>query len=267
MTTLQDVAAFRSAVGDLTAVALDDVAGLLGAMSMDDPVVFRNFVLDTLPELVAPYLTASEELAAVWYEELRNQVERASFYAVTRGRPLDQAQVDAMVRRAMAPLFGKSDSDVFTLLSGSVQRLVSDAARNTVIDNVARDRIRVGYARIPQAGCCAFCAMLASRGAVYRDEMSAGGVTGRGMEIGATEGRRGRQAQGVKTRGKQNLGDAYHDFCRCTVAPVFMGDTFAQDTAEQYLQMYQESVKSSGRYSAVDTKATLAEMRREHGLR
>lgn len=67
-------------------------------------------------------------------------------------------------------------------LSGIMDRLVSKPARGTVELNVLRDG--TAYARVPEPGACAFCLMLASRGAVYSKET-------------------------VQTAG------GYHDHCRC----------------------------------------------------
>lgn len=50
-------------------------------------------------------------------------------------------------------------------LFGVLDRLVTLPARDTVVLNVERDK--TAYARVPEPGACAFCLMLASRGAVY----------------------------------------------------------------------------------------------------
>ncbi|CAB0762658.1 hypothetical protein FRC0546_02104 [Corynebacterium diphtheriae] len=51
-------------------------------------------------------------------------------------------------------------------LFGVLDRLVTLPARDTVVLNVQRDH--TAYARVPEPGACAFCLMLASRGAVYK---------------------------------------------------------------------------------------------------
>lgn len=75
-------------------------------------------------------------------------------------------------------------------LSGLLQRLVVQPARETVSN--ATTAAGTGYARIPEPGACAFCLMLASRGAVYRRE----------TVLGAHGG--GRKEP-----------DKFHDRCRC----------------------------------------------------
>lgn len=71
----------------------------------------------------------------------------------------------------------------------STERMVLDAGRQTIVDNVQRDRKAKGWARITEPNPCAFCALLATRGAAYRSE----------------------QAAEFKT----------HDHCRCHAEPVF----------------------------------------------
>lgn len=264
MTTLEDVRAYGLAVDDLTTLAFSDIEALLNSLDPTDPVVLREALLDILPDVVQPYLVGSGDLAAVWYEELRNQTERARFQAVTAGTTLNDSQLSVMTRRAMAPLFGQSESTVFSLLTGSVQRLIANAGRDTIRANVMQDRIRVGYGRVPKPGCCAFCSMLASRGAVYNSAASAGAVTGRGMELGSTDGRRGGQARGIQARGNQNLGDRFHDNCKCVVAPVFVGDSYYTDVRREHEAVYRENVmvRPDG---AIDAKGTLAGIRAATG--
>lgn len=234
MTTLDEVAAFRTAIGDVTTLAVRDVESLLLSLDASDPIGLRDALYELLPVVVQQYGGISAQLAEEWYVELRSQVERARYAAATTEWSPDRAQLDAMVRRAMGPLFGQSDSTVLALLSGSVQRLVADAARGAVIANVQRDKIRVGWARVPQPGCCAFCAMLASRGADYGS--------------------------------KDTAGFKSHDACRCVAAPAFAGDDELFDLASTYETQYRQSLvfTPSG---AVDLKGTLAAMRVEHGIR
>lgn len=57
--------------------------------------------------------------------------------------------------------------------SGTVDALGMDAGREAIIDAVAKDRLVMAVARGTSADPCAFCAMLASRGFVYRSEKTA----------------------------------------------------------------------------------------------
>jgi len=63
-------------------------------------------------------------------------------------------------------------------VQGWAEKLAQDPARQTVINTAKKDPKAVGWARIPEpaaspSGTCAFCAMLATRGAVYKSERGA----------------------------------------------------------------------------------------------
>lgn len=69
------------------------------------------------------------------------------------GRPIEVAMRDALVSS-----------------TGAVVRHTLDAGRETVIATTQRDEEAYGFARVTDGQPCAFCAMLASRGAVYKSE-------------------------------------------------------------------------------------------------
>ena len=278
MVTAMEVGKFRSAIGQLTTVAFAQTKALLAEVGDANPVVFRDRLLETFPSLVAPYHAAASELSATWYEDLRADMVGGSFTASVVS-DVDPDRVDSLVRYSMTPLFQGSSSDVLGLLAGGLQRIVANGARDTIIQNVMADRVRVGYARIPRAGCCAFCGMLASRGAVYNSRESAGGVVGRGVDASVTAGKRGGQGKGVKVRGSRSLGsDRYHDHCHCLPAPVFSGDTFHKEVEDKYAGMYEQAsgTKLSDyskrnpdgpQFQSTDAKATLANWREEFGTK
>lgn len=264
LTTLASVNEFRRATDDLTTVALGEVNDLLAFLGDAPPATVRDSLMQLLPEVVNPYLTASGDLAATWYEDLRAAAVGGSYYATSSGA-VNQARIDSLVRYGVKPLFGQGGSTVLSLLGGGVQRLIAGAGRTTIESNAVRDRVRVGFARIPRPGCCAFCGMLASRGAVYPSKASAGGVVGRGVSAESTAGKRGGQGKGVKSRNKGSGARAigsndYHDFCRCVAAPVFVGDTFHKDVEAEFMSLYKDT---AGR----NTTDTLASWRQEHGTK
>lgn len=59
-------------------------------------------------------------------------------------------------------------------LAGAASRLAQQGARQAVLHSVRADEEALGWARITSGRPCAFCAMLASRGPVYKTEQSAG---------------------------------------------------------------------------------------------
>ncbi|MBA9002018.1 VG15 protein [Thermomonospora cellulosilytica] len=75
--------------------------------------------------------------------------------------------------------------------TGTATRMVLSGGRTTLVDSVRADRQALGWIRIVDANPCAFCAMLASRGPVYKS---------------------------ARTGGFQA-----HDHCGCTAEPVYRG--------------------------------------------
>lgn len=258
--TAVDIAGFRAGVDGLSVLAFRDAKAALGEVADVNPFVVRDRLLEVVPELVNPYVGASSELAATFYEQMRADAVGGQFYASTVD-DLSPGRIDSLVRYAVSPLFDQSLASSLSLLAGGMQRIIANSARNTIQENVLRDPVRVGYARFPASGCCAFCALLAGRGAVYNSEASAGGVVGRGVDASATAGKRGGQGRGVKTRGSREIGKDFHDFCKCSIAPVFAGDQHAIDTRIQYEALY------PGLGPGGTVKTALAQMREDSGLR
>lgn len=246
MTTLTDVESYRLAVDDLTTAAMAELRWLLNDLG-SDPIVVRDGLLRYMPEVLEPYLTASGELAAGWYEELREAAVGKSVLArpITPATPAD---MERFARWAVSPEFGQSSASTFSLVAGGAQRLIANAGRATIANAALEDRTRVGFARIPRPGCCAFCSMLASRGAAYTSEESARVVSGK-------RGKRGSRVAGT---------EGFHDNDRCVVAPVFASDTFDREVADAHAAIYDEARKSARSGS---TKDVLAEMRSSFGLR
>lgn len=57
-------------------------------------------------------------------------------------------------------------------LSGSVGRHVLNAGRSTILGSVKTDPHARGYRRITSGNPCSFCSLIASRGAVFKEETS-----------------------------------------------------------------------------------------------
>lgn len=81
-------------------------------------------------------------------------------------------------------------------LAGSAQRLAGQPGRQTLEQAITDDPAAVAWIRITDADPCAWCLMLASRGAVYRSRETAGAGTG----------------------------EPFHDHDQCTVMPRFRTD-------------------------------------------
>lgn len=124
---------------------------------------FFTFVVQAFPDVVDPYHQAAGELAANWFEESRP----TSSYIAKVADPLPVDRLEASAKWALGGdgLVGKDR------LSGTLQRAVFDGARDTTLLNV--QATGSGWARYASANACAFCRLLATRGAAYRSEDTA----------------------------------------------------------------------------------------------
>lgn len=122
--------------------------------------------------------------------------------AMTRGQTLERAVDVAQVRTI-----------------GAAVRHTLDGGRSTVNMTLSADRQALGYARATSGAPCYFCAMLASRGAVYKGEDTAGFQP--------------------------------HDSCACQPEPVYRDDSRMPPGNERWSDMWQqakEQARDEGTY-------------------
>lgn len=105
-------------------------------------------------------------------------------------------------------------------LAGSAERLVLAGERDTVDATVEESDEIVGWRRVSDGDPCAFCAMLVSRGAVYKDARSAGDT-----RFGGT---------------------AYHDRDGCTAVPLYEHEEEPAEVADLYQQWLDATAGKSG---------------------
>lgn len=127
------------------------------------------------PELVTEFGDVSALLAVDFYDMLRDVPPSAASFQAAYAAPVDAQVAQGAARWAVGALFEDDPDRFVSQILGSTQRLVSQRGRDTIFDNAGRDRVRTSVARIPSGtDTCTFCIMLASRGAVYTDLVSAG---------------------------------------------------------------------------------------------
>lgn len=196
---------FQGALAELARRLGVDVEKLLAAVGRLSPVEQFAFITEAYPELVFPYLSASAELTAQWYDE---QPSATSGFVAEPAELPPPEQLAANARWALL-----QDATV-TLLQGAATRALFGQSRATVLDNVDRER-GARWARHASANACGFCRMLATRHTgpnttFYTSEEAATKVVGR---YG-------------KPRGAAKLGDKYHDHCHCVAVPVRPGQAY-----------------------------------------
>lgn len=200
MTSLADVLAYRRVAQRVSEVSVRDLRRLVTDTEDLDPFDRRDILLAGVPRIVDAGATVMGDFAATWAEDLFAEAG-LSFVAAGLALP-NPAAVEGSIRWAVGPLFGEGTGTVADNLSGMVERFVLDAGRQGVAD----ERGRATYQRIPSPGCCDWCAMLASRGAVYHDEAT---------------------------------GDAgSHDRDECVIVPVFRSDRWAGAIASRFEDRY-----------------------------
>jgi hypothetical protein len=95
----------------------------------------------------------------------------------------------------------QSSPEALQRLEAAFTRLALQSGRSTIVTAVHDDKQARGWARETRTNCCYFCAALATRGAVYKDEGAAG------------------RTANEKFTGSGDF--KFHDNCRCIAVPVF----------------------------------------------
>lgn len=103
-------------------------------------------------------------------------------------------------------------------ITGAATRLALAGGRQTIQQTVRRSGQIVGYRRVTVGKTCPFCTMLASRGAVYKSEKTAG-----------------------------DEGNAYHDHCNCTSEPLYRQEPEPPEVVELYERWQQVTAGLSGK--------------------
>lgn len=237
----QSYSLLRSALSD---AALVDLDRLMRSVAGESPAVQREAMMDLLPVLGNQYASATGEVAAVFSGELMELQEVKKPVA-----PETLALPPAQSWFALAG-FGLSDRTMerggmllaYSLIAGGLTKRLTEFAADTMIGNAGMQSTPMRAQRVPKTGCCAFCGMLASRGAVYSEE-SGLKVGGRGVPIGEGRGRGSKgRGRGVKTRGSQAIGEKFHDHCRCEMVVVTeKNEVQLQADAGKYYDSYRES--------------------------
>lgn len=209
---------------------------------------------DLLPSLGAAYAGATSEASTVFFENLMEVQE------VARPVPTDIAPEPEADRWHALAGWAMRESVIerggallmYSMLSGGLTRILSEISADTMIGNAAIQTQRMRSQRVPSAGCCAFCGMLASKFAGYSSEASAGKVVGRGQPVDATilgyteRGvairKSGGQARGLRERGSRAIGEDFHDDCRCKVVIVTEeNEVQLRADADQYYDSYRDA--------------------------
>lgn len=244
-----------SALADLRAL-LDEVAGL--SPERQQRVLFRAF-----PDLFNPYAALSSEVSASFYEEVRDLSGVGGSFSAETLDGVEAERWGSLVGAGTQPrmLEQSAGNLMFQFLAGGLTSILSAVAADTIVGNARNERVTVGFQRVPKPGCCGFCGMLASRGAVYGSEDAASKVVGRGVPVGEGRGRGSKgRGRGIKPRGSREIGQDFHDHCKCRAVQVYE-DTYVemQADADKYFDSYataRDKVNAGLKLETVQFKAS-----------
>lgn len=165
MVTAAQTTRLHNDVAAVAARAANDLAGAYDLAALAERQAYAT-LFDVVPDIVVAYGEAAAAIAADWYDDVRD-ADRIPGRFVTA--PADLADV------RVEPLVGWAEStatapDAFeTLLLGGLSTRVADWARATIIGSSLTDPGATGWQRVASSTACAFCRMLAGRGAVYSE--------------------------------------------------------------------------------------------------
>ena len=137
-----------------------------------------------------------------------------------------------------------------THLVGGATRHVSNGGRMTLDQAIMEDSQATGWQRVTGPNPCAFCAMLASRGPVFKTGQSAL-RTGR---VAAPETARGTQQAGWGRMRSRSGGpgrardQSFHDHCQCTAEPQYVNSDPWQERfpdAVEHRQMWNDAQREA----------------------
>lgn len=184
----------------------------LRAVELPDVEPYRARLLDSVPETEAD-------------EAIRTSLIVTGPVAIKKAtqRITNLAEVDspAASERALATVH----ETALTQVEGAAVRHVLNGGRDLLREEGARDVRALAFARVSDGDPCYFCALMISRGFVYRTKKAAG----------------------------RNANDRFdgpglykfHDRCACTVAPVFDRDTPASEQEAKFKALYEKARKNA----------------------
>lgn len=195
------------------------------------PAQRRAAFMEQAPEVVAEFADAAMSLAADYYDDLRDESDRADAFTAQPGDTGDQFARDVEWATRAAESVEDVTADVQARIARVVELEIRRASRETVRQNALRDPGAAGWRRLTHGDTCKLCAMLAERGAVYK--------------------------QGTATF-------AAHTDCDCTAQPVFKGPNGEEYGQEADVMQYVASKRRRTKAQRVALREHLNENFPDH---
>jgi len=165
----------------LRASVVRDVMKLWPAWQPSKPDSYQAFER-AMVLLVQSRSIQSAAISARYYEMFRaadapgRKAVRTVAMAVARDEAAIRAAVSSTARAGVYTALGAGQPyeaamrNGLVRISGAASREVLNAGRDTVMQEISRDPTALGWMREGGGDVCAFCAMLLSRGPVYKEE-------------------------------------------------------------------------------------------------
>lgn len=167
MIPADDWARYRQVTAGVRILTARDVRRLWREVDTSQMAAHYDRLLAGIRDVIRAYGEVSATAAADFYDAVRAASRLPPKAAELVGFAADEA-VEVMFRASLGPLWEDSPRPeaALTRLEAGAIRMALQPGRETMHQAVRRDGLR--YAIVPQGGnTCAFCLMLASRGATY----------------------------------------------------------------------------------------------------
>lgn len=234
--SFNDVWRFARALARVSTKARDEFTMAMSAIDFSDVDTALEQVQEVARRIAERYGPAARELAAQWYDYCR-ELAIGQGYTAGIGEG-SRYSLDSDVGAATAA-FARgeiTEEELRARLAGVMVSQMQKEARDTILSNLADENNRaaeagnkelqskIGFCRVPTAGSCAFCTLLASRPfypwQLYSSTRSAGDAK------------------------------KYHDECKCVIMPFHSAMSIPgyADRLDSYNSQYRDAdnVRRSG---------------------
>jgi len=240
-TALEIAAAARAAQLAIRARLLRDVAKLWPALDAKRLNATFPAWSHAMSLLVRNYHGQSSQASAAAYRAAREVATQspAPRSLIHLAPEPSQEWLDRAFGYSGPGMLNKDTAQPNTALSttmGTASRIALDGGRTTTLETVKADPVAVGWYRVTDGAPCAFCALLASRGIVYKDHSF------------------DRSDAHFKGSGESKV----HNDCGCGFAPAFSHDQELPESSHRALEVYQN--RGSGDALAAFRKAWAAHL-------
>lgn len=229
----------RNQLTQVNSMAMKDLISIVNRAQEMDPWTGRQYLTEAFEALIDTYGGVSADLTAQWWDEIMMD---DIYFAQPADMPTYKQLRTEVAWGLAQDKHGRRD--VLSRMALLTQKHIFGAHRNTVDLNALNTK--TGYARMARSDACAFCRMLASRGAVYGSKSAALYVGAATVRKHYSDGHeRGHRLKKGRVRGVQKAGSKYHDHCRCVAAPVPNHvDANYPDYMEKFEDEYYQAIRA-----------------------